>query len=163
MKISIIYDSKTNNTATVAQYIADGAKAIKGIEAKTFNINEIDDEFIKESNGFIFGCPTYCAGPSSGFYSFLEKKAPMLSLSGKLGGVFATEQYIHGGADLTMISIIQHLLVYGMMIYSGGGSKGSPVIHIGPVEISPKYEEYKELFNIYGKRFAEQVIAITKK
>ena len=89
----------------------------------------------------MFGCPTYAAGPTSDFYTWMEKNAGGLNLAGKLGGVFATEQYIHGGADLTMNALLIHLLVYGMMIYSGGASCGKPVIHMGPVEVSPKKEE----------------------
>ncbi len=81
-------------------------------------------------------------------------------MAGKLGGVFATEQYIHGGADLTMNALLIHLLVYGMMIYSGGASFGKPVIHMGPVEVSPKKEDFKELFEIFGKRFATQALKI---
>ena len=72
----------------------------------------------------VFYCPTYMAGPTADFYTWMEKSAKPLNLAGKLGGVFATEQYIHGGADLTMNALLIHLLVYGMMIYSGGGSYG---------------------------------------
>ena len=156
MKISIIYDSKTENTSTVAGYIAEGINK-ENIDVKIFNINSVDFDYVKDSNGVIFGSPTYAAGPTSDFYSFLEKNGGKLNLAGKLGGVFATEQYIHGGADLVMISIIEHLLVYGMMIYSSGASNGKPVIHIGPVEVSPNKEQFKDLFVIYGERFAEQL------
>ena len=47
-----------------------------------------------------------------------------------------------------------------MMIYSGGASFGKPVIHMGPVEVSPKKEDFKELFEIFGKRFATQALKI---
>ena len=136
MKLAVIYDSKTNNTAAVAGYMADGMNSIEGVEAKTFMYSEADTEFIKECTGVVFGCPTYMAG--------------------------ATEQYIHGGADLTMNALLIHLLVYGMMIYSGGGSYGKPVIHMGPVEVSPEKENFRELFEIYGKRFATQAQKISK-
>ena len=36
MKLAVIYDSKTNNTAAVAGYMADGMNSIEGVEAKTF-------------------------------------------------------------------------------------------------------------------------------
>ena len=51
-------------------------------------------------------------------------------------------------------------MMTGMMVYSGGGSKGNPVIHLGPVAIGGELEKYEELFEIYGKRFAEQTAAI---
>ena len=159
-KISVIYDSKTGNTEAVAGYMADGMNSVDGVEAKAFLYSEVDAEFAKESKGLVFGCPTYKAGPTAAFYTWLEKDAGKLDLGGKLGGVFATEKYIHGGADLTMNTILIHLLCAGMMVYSGGGSKGNPVIHIGPVELSPDKEAFKELFEIYGKRFAEQTLKL---
>ena len=160
MKLAVIYDSKTNNTAAVAGYMAEAMNSLEGVEAKTFLYSEVDTEFVKECKGVVFGCPTYAAGPTSDFYTWMEKNAGGLNLAGKLGGVFATEQYIHGGADLTMNALLIHLLVYGMMIYSGGASCGKPVIHMGPVEVSPKKEDFKELFEIFGKRFTTQALKI---
>lgn len=156
MKLSVIYESVTNNTATMARYIADGMNKVEGVEAKAFSIDAVDEAFAKDSSGFVFGTPVYGGGPSAKFYTYMEKEAPKLGLAGKLGGAFATEQYIHGGADATIISILEHLLVYGMMVYSSGASKGRPVIHFGPVEVSPNTEDFRELFEIYGTRFAEQ-------
>ena len=98
MKISVIYDSKTENTATMADYIAEGLRQVEGVEARTFHIDDLDEAYAKESGALIFGCPTYMGGPTAAFYEFLEKRAGKLGLAGKLGGAFATEQYIHGGA-----------------------------------------------------------------
>ncbi len=161
MKISVIYDSKTSNTATMADYIAEGLQQVEGVEAKTFHIDAIDEDFAKASGALIFGCPTYMGGPTAAFYDFLEKRAGKLGLAGKLGGAFATEQYIHGGADLTIMRIAEHILVFGMLFYSSGGSKGAPVIHYGPVEVSTMgMETFRYLFVTYGKRFAEQALKI---
>ena len=161
MKISVIYDSKTSNTATMAGYIAEGLQQVEGVEARTFHIDDIDEAYAKESSALIFGCPTYMGGPTAAFYEFLEKRAGKLGLAGKLGGAFATEQYIHGGADLTIMRIAEHILVFGMLFYSGGGSKGAPVIHYGPVEVSTMgMETFRDLFVTYGKRFAEQALKI---
>lgn len=106
MKLAVIYDSKTNNTAAVAGYMAEAMNSLEGVEAKTFLYSEVDTEFVKECKGVVFGCPTYAAGPTSDFYTWMEKNAGGLNLAGKLGGVFATEQYIHGGADLTMNALL---------------------------------------------------------
>lgn len=171
MKISIIYDSRTGNTQAMAGCIAEGIEKVEGAEARTFlfsELSELTDEtghtaanealsYVRESDALIFGCPTYMAGPTADFYTFLEKMGGKLNGAGKLAGVFATEQYIHGGADVTMLRIAEHLLVFGMMLYSGGGSKGKPVIHFGPVEVSTMGKEnFYELFVTYGTRFATQ-------
>ena len=41
-----------------------------------------------------------------------------------------------------------------MLTYSGGGSFGKPVIHLGPVALHGHLEESKELFRLYGQRMA---------
>ena len=161
MKITIFYDSRTNNTATMANYITEGMMKVDGVEARAFNITDIDEDFAKASDAFVFGTPTYAGGPTAEMYSFLLNQAAKYGLAGKLGGVFATQQYVHGGADVTMLRMAETLLVFGMMIYSGGGSWGAPVIHFGPVEVSPDMDAYKDLFITYGERFAKQAVKVT--
>lgn len=90
----------------------------------------------------------------------LEREAPKLNLSGKLGVAFATEQHVHGGGERTISSILTFMMVYGMMVYSGGGSKGRPVIHLGPVGMSTAIDEYRTLFGIYGQRMADMAVAL---
>ena len=51
-------------------------------------------------------------------------------------------------------------MVDGMMVYSSGAAKGMPVIHLGPVAIAPELDQFAELFRLYGKRMAEQSVAI---
>ena len=59
-----------------------------------------------------------------------------------------------------MLRIAEHLLVFGMMLYSSGSSEGRPIIHIGPVQVSPEREAFRELFEIYGRRFAKQAVKV---
>ena len=161
MKVSILYYSRTGNTRTMAHYIAEGIERVEGMKAGVFSIDDIDEDFALESDGFIFGTPTYVGGPAAEMYSFLVNEVVRYRIAGKLAGVFATEQYVHGGADVAMLRMAESLMVYGMMLYSGGGSYGRPVIHFGPVEVSPDTEKYRELFVTYGERFARQIKIIS--
>ena len=158
MNIAILYDTKTNTTSTAADYIAEGIASVEGCEAKCFNITELDAEYVMAADGVIIGSPTYMASVSYGMLTFLQTKAGALKLAGKLGGAFATEQYIHGGAENVMTTILTHEMVFGMMTYSGGGSYGKPVIHLGPVGMSQNIADFKELFVTYGQRFATQLV-----
>ena len=162
MKLSVIYDSRTNNTAEMASCIAEGMNRVPGIEAKAFLFSELDRDFVRESAGAVFGCPTYMAGPTADFYQFLEKELGGLELADKLGGVFATERYIHGRAEFTMQVIAGHLLMFGMMLYSTGNAHGEPYIHLGPAQVSTMDKEpFRELFRTYGERFASQAKRIS--
>lgn len=160
LKAAIIFDSRTGHTARAAEFIAEGLRHAGTIEARTFNITEVDVAFVRASGLVILGTPTYMASLTARMKTWLEEKAPGLGLAGKLGGVFATEQYIHGGADLAMEVLLTHELVFGMMVYSGGGSVGKPVIHVGPVGMSQDIEAYEELFETYGTRMGKRLLAI---
>ncbi len=160
MKLSIIYESKTGNTSKAAQYICEGAEQVSGVQAKAFHIENIDEAYVKESCGLIVGSPTYNGCLSGKLKVWLESGLTKLDVAGKLGGAFATAAFIHGGGDFTIQCILTHLMVEGMMTYSGGQASGMPVIHLGPVGISPNIDEFADLFRIYGQRMAKQVVQL---
>lgn len=156
MKISIIYDSKTGNTAKMAEYIIEGTHSVEGVNAKAFSIENIDETFVKESCALIIGTPTYNGYLTARMKAWLESSLSKLDVAGKLGGAYATAAFIHGGGDLAIQCILTHMMVDGMMTYSSGQAKGMPVIHLGPVAIAPDLDSFADLFRIYGKRMAEQ-------
>lgn len=152
----ILYDSKTGHTAKAASYIAEGLEKSGTVKAKLFKIPDVDVEAVKAADVVIFGAPTYMASLTGDMTSWLQKEGHGLDLAGKLGGAFATAQYIHGGAELVIQTLLTHAMVFGMMVYSGGSSQGKPVIHLGPVGMSPKMEDFADVFRIYGERMAKQ-------
>lgn len=162
MKACIIYHSQTGHTKEMADSIAEGMNEVSNIEAKTFDIDNIDDEWIKESKCIILGTPIYLANMSGKVKTWLDTNSRLYGLSGKIGGTFATADYVHGGAEIAMQNILSHMLVLGMMTYSGGGSYGKPVIHLGPVALSENLNKYKENFKIYGNRMAMKTAEVFK-
>lgn len=165
MKLSVIYHSASGNTARMAQVIAEGMKLVPGVEARAFSIDAVDPDFARESRCIVAGCPTYVADTSAAMHQWLEKEMGKLDLPGKLGGAFATAQYIHGGGELVIQALLDHMLTMGMVVYSGGGSKGRPVIHLGPVAIAEAGDvealmEFDDTFRIYGQRMAEKAVEL---
>ena len=156
MKLAIVYDSKSGNTAKMSEYIIEGMQSVEGVTAKAFHIDQVDGEYVRSSTALIVGTPTYNGYLTADLKKWLEQAPPKLNLAGKIAGAYATGAYIHGGGDLAIQCVLTHLLIEGMLVYSGGQSKGVPVIHLGPVAIAPNLDEYAELFRIYGKRMAEQ-------
>ena len=161
MKLSIIYFSKTGNTYTMAKEIGNGMKTIENIELRIFDIENIDYEYINESKAVVFGTPTYYANTCWQIKKWFDESWGC-NLSGKIGGVFATADFPQGGADTAILTIINHLMVKGMLVYSGGSAVGEPYIHLGPVALKENFEESKELFNIFGKRIAEKCAELFK-
>ncbi len=157
MKISIVYFSSTGNTRAMAEEIMAGIKLEDGVEAKAFNLDEVDREFVNDSSAVIFGTPTYLANMSWQMKKWLDESSGQgFTLGGKLGAVFATAQYIQGGADTAILTIINHLMVKGMLVYSGGAALGQPFIHLGAVATGQNFAEAKPLFKTFGQRIAQK-------
>ena len=160
MKAAIVYDSRTHTTEKAAAFMEEGIKASGKIEVQCFNIDDVDFDFVAQSDMVIFGSPTYAASITGKMKNWLEGNAGKLKLAGKFGGAFATEQYIHGGAENTINELLVFMMVMGMMIYSGGSAYGKPVIHLGPVGMSPNIEDFRELFVTYGERMGQQLLKL---
>lgn len=156
MKISIIYFSKTGNTAKMAEVIKKGMETEKNIEVRLFPLDKVDKDFVNDSKAVVFGTPTYLANTTWQIKKWLDESG-IFKLEGKIGSVFATAKYVQGGADIALLTIIDHLMVKGMLVYSGGSSLGQPYTHLGAVTLQENMEENKEQFFVFGKRIATKV------
>lgn len=158
MKMAVIYHSVTGNTKKMGELIAAGMNSIEGAEAKAFSIDNVDIDFVKEAKCVVFGSPIYAAHITGQMMNYLLEEAGKLGLAGKLAGAYTTAQYVHGGAELGIREMLDHCMVLGALIYSGGGACGNPVIHLGPVGIDNTMDinQFAENFEIYGRRMAEK-------
>lgn len=162
MKMTVLYHSKSGNTKRMAQVIADGMKSVEGAEAKTFPLEEIDEAWLKESRCVIIGTPIYLANLAGAVKTWLDGPSMKYGLAGKVGGAFATADYLHGGGELGIQSILSHMMVLGMLTYSGGGAYGKPVIHLGPLALKDHLQESEETFRLYGQRMATKTAELFK-
>lgn len=157
MKIAIVYYSKTGNTQKVADLIAEGSKQIKDVEVKCMSIEAIDNEFLAEAKAVIFGSPTIAGTFAWQLKQWLDGAK---NLGGKLGAVFATANYVGGGAEVAELAMIGELLVKGMLIYASGAAEGQPFIHYGVVCIQDGDEGQKERARIFGQRIAKKAVEL---
>lgn len=166
MKLAVIADSRTGNTLRAARWIAEGMDRAGDIEARAFTLQDIDEDFIKEAKGIVIGSPSYAAQMTPDMHSWMMNSTGKLGFAGKLAGAFATEQFTHGGGEAVIQSILIMELVKGMLVYSGGGAFGMPVIHLGPVGVNDNVEKhngmehYMDNFLIYGERFAKKALEL---
>ncbi len=56
-KVAVVYWSGTGNTETMANYVADGAKA-KGAEVEILTSDKFTKDMVAEYDGIAFGCPS---------------------------------------------------------------------------------------------------------
>lgn len=157
MKISIIYFSETGKTEKSARDIADGIRSFRSdIEIGMFNIKDedsVDKAFVEDSACVIFGTPCYYANMCWQLKRWFDTSFS-IDLGGKLGGAFATANVIQGGGNTTILTVLQHMLVKGMIVYASGASCGKPFIHLGPISLRDQIEDQTELFRVFGYRMA---------
>ncbi len=162
MKLAVIYYSKNGHTKEMAQVIKDAMMTEENIEAEIFNIENIDYDYIKESKAVVFGTPTYYANTCWQIKKWFDESWSC-NLEGKIGAVYATADYAQGGASSAMLTIINHLMVKGMLVYSGGSALGQPFLHLGAVALKDKFEESKSEFEVFGKRIAQKAKTLFEK
>ena len=116
MKVLILYFSKGGNTAKLAKNIARGVEA-GGAEAVLRTTDDVSKDDFLEAAGVIAGSPVYfgvmAADLKRIFDEFVSTRRRM---ENKVGAAFATGGHHTGGKETTMMSIIQCLLIYGMII-----------------------------------------------
>ena len=149
-QVLVLYYSRTGNTEQMAQLVAEGATGA-GAEVDLKSVEEVGTNELLEYDAIIVGSPTYY-----GLMSFELKKMFDQSvrhhgkLSGKVGGAFSSAANIGGGNETTVLSILQAMLIHGMVV--PGTADGD---HYGPVSIGAPDERVSEQCRALGKRVAE--------
>jgi len=149
MKILILYYSKTGNTEKMAQEIVKGI-LVENVEATVKSVEETDCEELLDYDGIIVGSPTYFGAPAWEIKKLFDDSVKFYGkLIGKVGGAFTSSANIAGGNETTILSILQMMLIHGMIVQ--GTTEGG---HYGPAAIgNPDEKTLKECRNL-GKRVA---------
>ena len=137
-KVLVLYYSTYGHIETMAQAVAEGARAT-GASVDIKRVPETVPEAIAKAGYFkldqaapiatvaelegydaiIFGCPTRFGRMPSQMAAFLDQAGGLWArgaLNGKIGGVFTSTATQHGGQEVTLFSVITNLLHFGMVI-----------------------------------------------
>ena len=130
MKVIVVYYSQTGTTKEMAEIIADEVKN-NGCSVKLKSVSEIGAKELLEYDGIIIGSPTYYGTLAAQIKELLDKSVAFHGqLDGKVGAAFSSAANIAGGNETTILSILEAMLIHGMVIQ--GDFKGD---HYGPVAI----------------------------
>ncbi len=153
MQILVLYYSKGGNTRKLAEAIASGVEQVEGVKALVRKTDEVTKEDFLNSDGVIAGSPVYfgvmAAELKKVFDDFVGVRKRM---EGKVGAAFATSGDPSGGKETTIMSIIQALLIYGMVIV---GDPMSATGHYGVACVGAPDERVRENGAKLGARVAE--------
>jgi NAD(P)H dehydrogenase (quinone) len=157
MQILVLYFSKGGNTKKLAEAILKGVKSVDGVEGVLKHTDDVTKEDFVSSDGIIAGSPVYfgvmAAQLKKVFDEFVGVRKKM---EGKVGAAFATSADPSGGKETTMMSIIQVMLIYGMVIV---GDPMSATGHFGTACVGAP--DSGSLEN--GMKLGERVAELAKK
>jgi NAD(P)H dehydrogenase (quinone) len=117
MQVLILYYSKGGNTKKLAERIAEGVKSVSGVQPLLKSTQEVTKDDFVNSAGIIAGSPVYFGVMAWDLkrifdeYVVIRKK-----MENKVGAAFATSGDPSGGKETTIVSILQCLLIYGMVV-----------------------------------------------
>lgn len=155
MQVLIVYYSKGSNTRKLAEKIAEGVREVAGVEALLKNTGDVTRDDFLNSQGVIAGSPVYfgvmAADLKRVFEEFVGTRKRM---EGKVGAAFATSGDASGGKETTMMSILQALLIYGMLVV---GDPMSATGHYGAACVGAPDAKAGENGVKLGRRVAELV------
>jgi NAD(P)H dehydrogenase (quinone) len=117
MEILILYYSKGGNTRKLAGHIAEGVQSVPGARAVLKDTQEVTKEDFAGAAGVIAGSPVYFGGMAADLKRVFDEFVGVRKrMEGKVGAAFTTSGDPTGGKETTIFSIIQALLIYGMVV-----------------------------------------------
>lgn len=146
-KVLISYFSKSGNTGKMAEYIKEGLDSLGDVDVDLKKVQDTTIKDLRSSDGIIIGSPTYFGVMATEIKELMDKSIKCYGkLTGKVGGAFTSSGMIGGGNETTILSILQGLLIHGMIVQ--GVQKGN---HYGPVSVGAPNEEVRDECVRYGK------------
>jgi len=155
-KILVVYDSRSGNTEKMASAIADGAREVKGVTAIAKKASQTSLEDLIGADGIIMGSPTYYGVMSGKLKTLIDKSVKIHGkLAGKVGAAFTSSGGVASGAETTLLSIVQAMLVHGMIVQGRSEDK-----HYGAAAVGiPKEKDLASCRDL-GKRVARLVMKL---
>jgi NAD(P)H dehydrogenase (quinone) len=149
-KILVVYDSKTGNTEKMAFAVAEGVKQIKGVEVTVKKVEQTSIEDFLSVDGIILGSPTYYGQMSAKIKALIDESVKIHGkLEGKVGAAFTSSGGTATGAETTLLSILEAMLVHGMIVQGRADTK-----HYGAAAVGFPRKKDLECCNVLGKRVA---------
>ncbi len=159
MKVLVLYYSKGGNTRKLAEFIAEGVNQVSGVEAVLKHTKDVTKDDFLEAAGIIAGSPVYFGVMATDLKKVFDDFVGIRKkMENKVGAAFATSGDPTGGKETTMMSIIQCMLIYGMIIV---GDPMDATGHYGVACVGAPDEKAAENARKLGKRVAELCLKLS--
>ena len=149
-KVLLIYHSQSGHTEILAKWISK-AIAEEGLEVVCKKVKDVNLEELLNIDGLIIGSPTYYGTMAAEIKHFFDASIKYHGkLDGKVGAAFATAAST--GQETTVISILEALLIHGMVIQ--GDIQGH---HYGVTSLGKPDEQDLHRCQRFGHRVAQLI------
>ncbi len=156
VKILVVYDSKTGHTESMAAAVAEGVEAVEGMQVAVKRVDETSLADLQAADGIILGSPTYYGEMSAKLKGLIDRSVDIHGkLEGKVGAAFTSSGGVACGAETTLLSIIQTMLIHGMIVQGR-----SSTAHYGAAAVNAPNEEERQSCRDIGERTAKLVARI---
>ena len=155
--ILITYYSKTGSTTQLAKSIEKGASENNRVRVILKKIEETTEDDLIKADAIILGSPVYNANPAAEVLKFIERwPFEGGKMKNKIGAVFVTGGGISSGEELVQTSLLQAMMVFGMIIVGGDDWKSS--FGASAVTAEGTYtQELNPLFLLKGEQLGKRV------
>ncbi|MBO3802412.1 MAG: NAD(P)H-dependent oxidoreductase [Candidatus Brockarchaeota archaeon] len=151
MKLLVLYDSRSGNTEEMAKAVARGAKKVEGSEVEVKKVDGFDAKSLEGYDAIIAGSPTYYGEMSGKLKAVFDDSVEIHGrLEGKVGAAFTSAGGTATGAETAILSILQAMLVHGMVVQGNSSDK-----HYGVASVGKPDEKTKKLCEELGERTAK--------
>ncbi len=158
-RILVLYDSKTGNVARMAEYIAEGARAIPDTEVRMRSVDDAKAEDVLWCDGIAVGSPTNMGILSWKMKRFWDETMGehWMQIDGKIGCAFSSAGGWGGGMELACQSILTVLMNFGFLVFGVTDYASKTVtLHYGAVTAKePRDTDTQTACRILGQRLAE--------
>ncbi|MBN1247331.1 MAG: flavodoxin family protein [Anaerolineae bacterium] len=160
-RILVLFDSRSGNTAAMAQYVADGAAQVPDTEVRLLSVDDAAVDDALWADGIACGSPTYVGAASWRMKKYWDDISHPTwgQMDGKIGCAFSTSGGWGGGAELTCMSILIMMMNVGMLTFGVTDYTGHQfTLHYGAVTAGkPRAEAEIEAARRLGGRLAQWV------
>ena len=157
-KILIVYYSRSGNTQQMAEYVAEGAREVEGAEVEVQDVGATSCEDLLAADAIIMGSPCYYGTMATSLKDLIDRSVKYHGkLDGKVGGAFCSSGGPGGGNETTILSLLQALIVHGMIVK--GEARGD---HYGPIAVGPPDERSHQECLKLGRSVAALAVRLAK-
>src|SRR5208283_4154793 len=140
----------------MALAVAKGAEKAGKVEVNVKRAEQTTNSDLLAADGIIMGSPTYFGQMSAKLKKLVDDSVQIhKQMTGKVGGAFTSSGGTASGAETTMLSIVQAMLIHGMIVQGRADDKHYGVAVTG----TPKKKDLEECEKL-GKRVAALVLKL---